>query len=37
MLEVPDVPSQDVGILGIFSDWPSTVTCYANCMELKQA
>ena len=31
MLEVLDVLAQDVGILGIFSDWPATVTYYANC------
>jgi glycerophosphoryl diester phosphodiesterase len=30
-----DVLAQDVGILGIFSDWPATVTYYANCMGLK--
>jgi len=30
-----DVLAQDVGIIGIFSDWPSTVTYYANCMNLK--
>lgn len=29
-----DVLAQDVGILGIFSDWPATVTYYANCMNL---
>jgi glycerophosphoryl diester phosphodiesterase len=27
--------AQDVGIIGLFSDWPGTVTYYANCMELK--
>lgn len=31
---VLDVLAQDVGILGIFSDWPATVTYYANCMGL---
>jgi glycerophosphoryl diester phosphodiesterase len=35
MLEVLDVLAQDVGIIGIFSDWPATVTYYANCMGLK--
>ena len=35
MLEVLDVLAQDVGVLGIFSDWPATVTYYANCMNLK--
>jgi hypothetical protein len=28
------VLSEEVGILGIFSDWPATVTFYANCMDL---
>ena len=32
---VLDVLAQDVGILGIFSDWPATVTYYANCKGLK--
>lgn len=31
MLEVLDVLAKEVGILGIFSDWPATVTFYANC------
>lgn len=35
MLKVLDVLAQDVGIIGIFSDWPATVTYYANCMGLK--
>ena len=35
MLEVLHVLAQDVGIRGIFSDWPATVTYYANCMGLK--
>ena len=30
-----DVLARDVGIVGIFSDWPATVTYYANCMGLK--
>ena len=29
------VLAKDVGILGIFSDWPATVTYYANCMNLE--
>ena len=33
--EMLDVLARDVGILGIFSDWPGTVTYYANCMGLK--
>ena len=32
MLEVLHVLDKEVGILGIFSDWPATVTFYANCM-----
>ena len=35
IMEVLDVLAMDVGILGIFSDWPATVTYYANCMGLK--
>ncbi|MGM0985817.1 MAG: glycerophosphodiester phosphodiesterase family protein [Pseudomonadota bacterium] len=27
-----DVLARDVGILGLFSDWPATVTFYDNCM-----
>jgi glycerophosphoryl diester phosphodiesterase len=34
MLEVLDVLAMDVGIMGIFSDWPATATYYANCMGL---
>ena len=35
MYKALDVLAQDVKILGIFSDWPATVTFYANCMGLK--
>ena len=35
MMVVLDVLAKDIGILGIFSDWPATVTYYANCMNLK--
>lgn len=35
MFEVLDVLAKDVGIIGIFSDWPATVTFYANCMGLR--
>lgn len=31
-MELLDVLAQDVGIEGIFSDWPATVTYYANCL-----
>ncbi|WP_225314390.1 glycerophosphodiester phosphodiesterase family protein [Marinobacter halotolerans] len=34
MLEVIDVLAKDVGVIGIFSDWPATTTFYANCMGL---
>jgi glycerophosphoryl diester phosphodiesterase len=30
-----NVLAQDVGIKGIFSDWPATVSYYANCKGLK--
>ncbi len=30
--EVLDVLAQEVGIIGMFSDWPATTTYYANCM-----
>lgn len=32
--EVIDVLARDVGVIGIFSDWPATTTYYANCMGL---
>jgi glycerophosphoryl diester phosphodiesterase len=31
---VLDVLAKQVGVKGVFSDWPATVTYYANCMEL---
>ena len=34
MLELLDVLAQDVGVKGVFSDWPATTTFYANCMGL---
>ncbi|TEW51456.1 glycerophosphodiester phosphodiesterase family protein [Psychromonas sp. RZ5] len=30
-----DVLAKQVGVIGVFSDWPATVTYYANCMDLK--
>jgi len=30
-----DVLAKDVGVIGVFSDWPATVTYYANCMGLE--
>lgn len=35
MMNVLHVLAFDVGVLGIFSDWPATVTYYANCMGLE--
>jgi glycerophosphoryl diester phosphodiesterase len=35
ILEALHVLNKDVGIRGIFSDWPATTTFYANCMGLK--
>jgi glycerophosphoryl diester phosphodiesterase len=35
MLLAVDVLARDVGVMGIFSDWPATVTYYASCMGLK--
>ena len=34
MYKALDVLARRVNILGIFSDWPATVTYYANCMGL---
>jgi glycerophosphoryl diester phosphodiesterase len=33
--EVIDVLAQDVGVVGVFSDWPATVSYYASCMGLE--
>ena len=35
MYQTLDVLAREVKILGIFSDWPATVTYYANCMGLR--
>ena len=32
MLETLDLLAQDIGVSGVFSDWPGTVTYYANCL-----
>jgi len=34
VMQVLDVLAQQVGVLGVFSDWPATTTYYANCMDL---
>ncbi len=35
MYKALDVLASEVRIIGIFSDWPATVTYYANCMGLR--
>lgn len=35
MYDVLHVLAKKVGVIGIFSDWPATVSYYANCMNLK--
>jgi glycerophosphoryl diester phosphodiesterase len=32
MMTVLDVLVRDVGVIGVFTDWPATVTYYANCL-----
>ncbi|MEH6405108.1 MAG: glycerophosphodiester phosphodiesterase family protein [Sneathiella sp.] len=31
MMTVLDVLAEDVGVIGVFSDWPATTTFYASC------
>ena len=33
--ELLHVLAQDVGVVGVFSDWPATVSYYASCMGLE--
>lgn len=35
MYQLVDVLARDVGVVGIFSDWPATVSFYASCMGLQ--
>lgn len=35
MMTALDVLAREVGILGIFSDWPATTTFDANCAGLR--
>jgi glycerophosphoryl diester phosphodiesterase len=35
MMNVLDVLAKDVGVIGIFSDWPASVSYYASCMNLE--
>jgi glycerophosphoryl diester phosphodiesterase len=34
-LRVLDVLAKQVGVIGVFSDWPATTTFYANCAGLR--
>lgn len=34
VMRVMDVLGRQVGVLGVFSDWPATTTFYANCADL---
>ncbi|SOD40461.1 glycerophosphodiester phosphodiesterase family protein [Nitrosovibrio sp. Nv4] len=35
VMKVLNVLHRDIGVLGVFTDWPATVTYYANCMAPK--
>ncbi|MFP8778497.1 glycerophosphodiester phosphodiesterase family protein [Hydrogenophaga sp. RWCD_12] len=35
MLNALHVLAKEVGVMGVFSDWPATTTFYANCMGLR--
>lgn len=35
MLALLDVLAKQIGVIGVFSDWPATTTFYANCAGLK--
>lgn len=35
MMDVLHVLANDVGVIGVFSDWPASVSYYASCMNLK--
>ena len=35
MMKLLHVLAKDIGVLGVFSDWPATTTYYANCMGIK--
>ena len=34
LMETLHVLATQVGVIGVFSDWPGTVTYYASCMGL---
>ncbi|GAM67963.1 glycerophosphoryl diester phosphodiesterase [Vibrio sp. JCM 19236] len=33
-LELLHVLAEDVGVIGVFSDWPATTSYYASCMRM---
>jgi glycerophosphoryl diester phosphodiesterase len=33
ILRTIDVLAQDVGVIGLFSNWPATTTFYADCLK----
>lgn len=35
MMDALHVLAKDVGVIGVFSDWPASVSYYASCMDLK--
>lgn len=35
MMDALHVLAKDVGVIGVFSDWPASVSYYASCMNLK--
>lgn len=35
MMRVLDVLARQIGVLGVFTDWPATTTFYANCAGLR--
>lgn len=35
MMDALHVLAKDVGVIGIFSDWPASDSYYASCMNLK--
>ncbi len=35
ILTTTDVLARQVGLIGLFSDWPATTSYYASCMGLK--
>ncbi len=37
MMAVVDVLAKEVGVIGIFSDWPATVSYYASCNKMPAA